>query len=348
MPIRVLHILGDSRREGTAIARIVQSLCRHTSHSDFELAACFVGADGPLNEEFKRCGIPTRVIAWKHPSRDILGTLRLASYLSSSHFDVLHFHWGGPRLRRIGKLASGAKVVFHLHSSIEETRDVRSADIPTHNSDAVIAVSKAVEASSKHPNTRVIYPGIEIPESVQRVEDPDLCGCATRLVPIKGVSHLLRAIALLKDRFPQLRLEVAGDGPARAELESEAAQLGISDRVKFLGWVDPWNQLRSRWAVMVHPSLQEGLPLSMLEAMADGTSIVASSVGGVPEVIFDGASGTLVPAADPAALASAISLLLKDPDRRNKLGTAAAQRVRESFSAKKMAAEISAVYRELL
>lgn len=348
MSVRVLHILGDSRQEGAAIARIVRSLHRHTPSSDFEISACFVGGDGPLSEEFKRERIPTRVIRWKHPSRDVFGALRLASFLAASRFDLLHFHWGGPSLRRIGKLVSGAKVVFHLHSAIEENLPSRPVEIPTHNVDAVIAVSQAVAASSKHPLTRVIYPGVEISEGTQRAEDVSLCGCASRLIPIKGVAYLLNAMARLKDEFPRLRLEIAGDGPFRAELESEAARLGISDRVKFLGWVKPWDQIRARWAVMVQPSLEEGLPLSILEAMADGIPVVASRVGGVPEVILEGATGRLVPAADPSALADAIRALLRDADLRRRLGAAGAQRVREHFSAQRMAEQTAALYKELL
>jgi glycosyltransferase involved in cell wall biosynthesis len=348
MPLRILHILGDSSQEGTAIARIVQSLYRHMPREDFQIYACFVGRSGPLSEEFQRIGIPTHVVAWKHPSRDVAGAVRLASFLRSSRFDVLHFHWGGAKVRGLGKLVSGARVVLHLHSSTEAGRLERPQQISTRNSDAVIAVSKASAVNSKHPMTRVIYPGVEIPEAAQRAEDPNLCGCAVRLTPIKGIPYLLGAMSLLRNDLPDLRLEIAGDGPLRAELELEAARLGLADHVKFLGWVDPWDQLRLRWAVMVQPSLKEGLPLSVLEAMADGLPIVASSVGGVPEVVFSGQTGMLVPAGDPRALAEAVRTLLKNADLRQKLGAAAARTIRECFSAQRMADQIAVLYRELL
>jgi len=348
MPFRVLHILGDSRPEGTAIARIVRSLQQHMPSRDFEISACFVGSEGPLIAELTRAGIPTSVIPWKHPSRDFFGAIRFASFLATSHFDLLHFHWGGPNIRRVGKLVSGAKVVFHMHSLVEESRLERPREISTHNSDAVIAVSKAVAAGSKHPMTRVIYAGLEFNGAVVRTEDPSLCGCATRLTPVKGVSYLLKAMSFLKEDFPSLCLEIAGEGPLRADLESEAARLGLSDCVRFLGWMDPWDQLRARWAVMVQPSLQEGLPLSVLEAMGDGLPIVASCVGGVPEVFLDGETGILVPAADARALADAMRKLLTDADLRHKMGTAAARRACECFSAQRMAEETTALYRELL
>src|SRR6201999_3105635 len=100
----------------TSIARIVASLHRHIPRSEFDISACFVGQHGPLVEEFAGLGIPTRVIRWKHPSRDITGALRFAAFVSGSRFDVIHFHWGGPTLRRISKTVAGARVVLHLHS----------------------------------------------------------------------------------------------------------------------------------------------------------------------------------------------------------------------------------------
>jgi glycosyltransferase involved in cell wall biosynthesis len=99
---------------------------------------------------------------------------------------------------------------------------------------------------------------------------------------------------------------------------------------------------------MVQPSLKEGFPLSVLEGMADGVPIVASQVGGVPEVVVSGETGILVPPADASALAEAMRTLLENAALRCKLGTTAANMVRECFSAQRMAEEIAALYRELL
>jgi glycosyltransferase involved in cell wall biosynthesis len=348
VPYRVLHVLWDSERAGTSIARIVASLHRHIPETDFEISACFVGRDGPLVSDFSGLGIPVRVIPWKHPSRDLAGAVRFATFLSRSRFDLIHFHWGGPKLRRMAKMIGGAKVVFHLHSSVEENRLGRPRRIPTHNSDAVIAVSKSIAASSKHPTTRVIYTGLDFSPLAPRAEDPNLCGCVARLTEVKGVFYLLQAAALLKKDFPSLRVEIAGDGPLRAELQSEADRLELNHQVKFLGWVNPLDQLRARWAVLVQPSLEEGLPLSLLEAMADGIPVVTSRVGGIPEVVCDGATGVLVPAADVNALAAAIRTLLKNATLRHRMGNEAARTVRERFSGQRMAEEIEALYLELL
>src|SRR4051812_36664697 len=99
MKKRVCHVLGSSGHEGTGIAKIVASLHRHIDPERYETSACFVGGNGPLVENFVGRGIPIEVVTWKHPSRDVAGAVRLARYLRSERFDVIHFHWGGPTLR---------------------------------------------------------------------------------------------------------------------------------------------------------------------------------------------------------------------------------------------------------
>jgi glycosyltransferase involved in cell wall biosynthesis len=274
--------------------------------------------------------------------------LRFATLVLTSRYDLIHFHWGGPALRRIGKTIGGAKIVFHLHSPIEESVSARPPKIDTRNSDAVIAVSRAVAARSSHQRTSVIYPGIEIPADTTRDEDPNLIGCALRLTPIKGVSHLLQAIALLKNDFPRLRLQIAGDGPSLPALEAESARFGVADSVDFLGWVHPLPDIRSKWALMVQPSLEDGLPLSVVEAMSEGLPVIGTTVGGLPEIIADGETGLLVPPADPPALASAIATLLRDTELRKRFGAASVARARKCFTAQRMADETAALYRELL
>src|SRR3954468_17829053 len=114
MPRRVCHILGSAGHEGTGIANIILALKRHTDPVNYEISACFVGEDGPLVQAFSDARIPTTRVKWKHPSRDITGALNLLNHLRTSRFDVVHFHWGGPSLRRLARFVTKSKVVFHL------------------------------------------------------------------------------------------------------------------------------------------------------------------------------------------------------------------------------------------
>src|SRR5437588_12123383 len=136
MARRICHILESSGREGMGIARIVASLHKHIG-AEYQATACFVGNDGPLVKEFDGLGIPTIVISWKHPSRDIAGALGLAGYLQREDFDLLHFHWGGAMLRRLAQLVSTSKIVLHIHSPIDEVDVTEDRNISTAACDGV-------------------------------------------------------------------------------------------------------------------------------------------------------------------------------------------------------------------
>jgi len=120
MPRKVCHILGSSGEDATGIANIVATLQRHTDPAQYDLSVCFVGGDGPLVSRFRALGISTTIVPWQHPSRDVAGALALIRELRRERYDLLHFHWGGSTLRRLAGMATGAKVVLHLHSPIEE------------------------------------------------------------------------------------------------------------------------------------------------------------------------------------------------------------------------------------
>lgn len=344
----VLHILSSSGREGTGIARVVSSLHRHIARDEFDLRVCFVGTDGPLAVEFQRSGIPADVVSWRHPGRDPVGLLRLLRHIRRVHPDVLHFHWGGPHIRQFAAKFTGAKIVQHMHSMLDESSPA-AGSISSAHADAVVAISKAVASCSAHPRTRVIYSGVEIDAaSHSRTAAANIIGSAGRLAPVKGIAHLLHAIALLRAEFPLLHLEIAGDGPQRGELEALSVSLGLGENVRFLGWVEPLRPVMQQWSLLVQPSLEEGLSLTALEAMACGLPVIASRVGGLPEVVEEGCTGYLVPPADPRSLADGIKHLLTDASTRDLMAINAYARVQERFQAREMAAHTASLYGELL
>jgi glycosyltransferase involved in cell wall biosynthesis len=147
---------------------------------------------------------------------------------------------------------------------------------------------------------------------------------------------------------PNAIFVLVGDGSERASLEAQAARLGIGDRVIFLGYRDDVAELLASCDLLVLPSLYEGLPLSVLEAMAAGKPVVATSVGGTPEAVLDGETGFLVPSRDPTALVRAIQRLLKDACLRRKMGMAGRRRVQRNFSPTQMVAGVTQMYEKLL
>jgi glycosyltransferase involved in cell wall biosynthesis len=173
-----------------------------------------------------------------------------------------------------------------------------------------------------------------------------LVGIVGRLVPIKDHRTFVRAAAIVARDHPDATFVVAGDGPDRSSIESSARQL-LGDRVVFLGWVDDLVPLYAALDVVVVTSRNEGTPVALIEAMAAGRPVVATRVGGVPDVIDDGRTGLLAPAADVPAVAAAISSILQTPNFARNLvrwGREASGR----FGLDRLADDLAGLYGELL
>lgn len=174
-----------------------------------------------------------------------------------------------------------------------------------------------------------------------------LVGIVARLVPIKAHEVFLRAAASTVRRVPRARFLIVGDGERRAELEGLARELGVADRTRFLGWRSDLDRVYADLDLVALTSQNEGSPVSLIEAMAAARPVVATRVGGVPDLVEDGPTGWLVPPGDADALASAIAALLGDPERRRKLGEAARARAYPAYSAERLLGDIDRLYTEL-
>ena len=173
-------------------------------------------------------------------------------------------------------------------------------------------------------------------------------GTIGRLDPVKNHVALLQAFAALRARQPRLRLTIVGDGQLRDELESHAAALGIDDDVMFSGARSQVPELMRHFDVFVLPSINEGISNTILEAMASGLPVVASRVGGNPEVVVDGVTGRLYEPSDSAGLEQALLPYVADPLLRQAHGRAGRQRVVQNFSLDSMVDRYVAIYDELL
>jgi glycosyltransferase involved in cell wall biosynthesis len=165
-----------------------------------------------------------------------------------------------------------------------------------------------------------------------------------RLDAQKGLEYLIGAADLLPDAL----FLIAGDGGERRRLEALTREKGLAGRVRFLGYRDDASRLLAACDVFVLPSLFEGLPVSVLEAMAAGRPVVGTAIPGTDEAVLHGRTGLLVPPADSVALAGAIKAILSDPTLARRLGEAGRERVQQHFSATRMVERVVGVYEELL
>jgi glycosyltransferase involved in cell wall biosynthesis len=222
--------------------------------------------------------------------------------------------------------------------------------------DRFIAVSDAVKrglvaAGVPADRVRVLYPAVDIDALISSrghtpaglPEGHPLVGMLGRLEPVKGVGSFIAAAARVHESVPEASLVVAGDGSERPGLEPRAAAAGVT----LIGDVSCASGFLDALDVVVVPSLSEAFGLVAAEASALGKPVVATSTGGLPEVVEHGVSGLLVPPRDPAALADAIVRLLGDPAMRTRMGEAGQRIVRERFGLERMADELVAVYRDV-
>lgn len=166
--------------------------------------------------------------------------------------------------------------------------------------------------------------------------------------PEKGVDVLLRAFAELRRTRPEARLTLVGDGPEGAPLRRLAAELGLGEDCRFEPATRTPEQWMRRMEIFVQPSRSEALSNSLMEAMSSGCAVVASRVGGNPELVDDGHTGLLFPSGDAPALAARLRELAEDPERRRRMAAAARQTMRERFSPQACIASMSAIYRQTL
>lgn len=344
---RRIAYLTNSLRAG-GLERVVTLLAagmKERGHTPF---ICCYDARGDYEaDRAEGLGIQVHVIL-REPGVDVSYVRKLRTWLRDVRAEVIHAHnstalfYGG-----LAGLAAGVPIriatehdgVFPRSRSAAASNRLLVSRVLTHS----VAVSQAVKdlwcESDGVARDRVIV----IPNGVPDTRRPRVshAGCRIgmvgRLSVEKGADVLLRALALLpRERYPDLKLVVVGDGPQRGELEQLIRALDLADRIEMLGTRHDVPDLLATMDIFALPSRREGLPLALLEAMAAGLPVVASAVGGVPEAITSAELGLLVPPEDPAALSQAIARLADDAETRAALGRSARRRFEGNYELSKM------------
>jgi glycosyltransferase involved in cell wall biosynthesis len=256
--------------------------------------------------------------------------------------------------------ATGCRTIFHLHGGgFRQFATIRSGVLmrrwirhTLERSTLVIALSEGwagfVRGYAPQARVAVVPNAVVVPSQAAGRAEAGRILFLGRIEAAKGVAELLEAAALLAPRFPQLRLVLAGTGERDAWRQAAQAR-GIGDRVELPGWLDASarDAELARAAIFCLPSHAEGLPMSLLEAMASGRAVVASAVGGIPEALRDGENGLLVPPCDAQALAAALARLLADDSLCTRLGAAARMTVQQHYSTEAVCGRLAAIYNDL-
>jgi glycosyltransferase involved in cell wall biosynthesis len=304
------------------------------------------GGTGWLGDRFRAAGFEPTTFELRR-AIDLPAVRQLAALLRDFHTDVVHSHeftmaiYGAAAAPRVG-----ARHVITMHGGLYYSLAWRrrfALRWAAHRSDAIVGVRDAV--IHVIPNGIPLRTGARdrVRRELSVAPGERLLVSIGNLYPVKGHAVLIDALATMRDRAGW-RLAIAGRGEEEPRLRAQAAAAGIGARVHLLGFRDDVADILAAGDLFVMPSLSEGLPLALVEAMSFGLPVVVSRVGGVPEVVTDGEEGLLVPASDPQALASAIGELLDDPERRSRMGTAARLRALRDYAIGTMADRYEQLY----
>lgn len=307
-----------------------------------------------------RPGATTRVLAPVRNKFDLRGVREHVRVVRELRPDILHVNLDNPWTSQYGLLAGALTrtpmvSVLHLPTPPWRRRQQWMVRPIARRVQAYVCVSAdsarfAESVLDLRPGSaRVIYNGMPVPSAFARLEPPSgpgtlRIGAVGRLAEQKGLHTLIEAMRLL----PHCRLTLVGEGPERPTLEALVRRFSLGDRVEFAGWAaPPWT---ATWAfdVLAMPSINEGFPLVIVEAMLASIPVVASTVGGIPEIVVPESTGLLVPPGDPDTLAQALRRLADDPQLRRDMGARCRAVAIGQFTDTAMAGRFEALYREVL
>jgi glycosyltransferase involved in cell wall biosynthesis len=371
--IRVLHLISGDLWAG-AEAQAATLLSGLKKNPELKLSA-IVFNEGPLSEKLKSLGIPVYIFKEKRCNSPWL-FLRVKKVLSHNQVQILHTHRYKENI--IGGLAAWFSGVPYrvktVHGLEESFRGIQKIKANLYNLwdrwitrflfDKIIAVSShlAGRLQEEHLSVPIVHihncvdsekikvnkSKIEVKRDLKVIKDLPLIGTAGRLVPVKGLDYLLKATPLILGRLPRLKVLIVGEGPERNSLENLASRLGVDSQVIFTGQRGDVYDLISAMDLFVLPSLSEGIPMVLLEALTLGVPVVASQVGGIPEVLVHGQTGFLVPPRDEKALAHACQYILEHRKEAQLLSDRGRKLIQDKFSAEVMAQKVVHLYRSLI
>ena len=359
--VKVLHILPSFGPGGAE--RLVVDLMEAMDRERFEVAAVSLYPESGtlLEREIRAKGLRVFYLN-KRKGLDLRMIPQLYRLFRAFQPDVVHTHLYVLRYVLLPALLCRIPVRVHtVHSVAQKEVDWPGKlvhwiafrlgrVVPVSISRQVAQTVKEVYGDNIH--TPIIYNGIPtrrfIFSNKKQRDDRVVLIHIGRFAPPKNHLLLVDAFSLAIEKYPSMELWLVGDGPLRVKVKKKVEAKGLKEKVRFLGLRDDIPDLLAEASILVLPSDWEGVPLTVLEAMAAGKPVVATAVGGVPELVDEGKTGFLVPPQAPDALAGAILRLARDPELRKRMGEVARKRALERFDIRQTAQAYGELYLKLL
>ncbi len=370
MKRRVLHVIYSLYRGGAE--RVIETQILGTDRSRYEILVCSITGGGDLIDRMANAGARVFLLG-KRRRGDFTTITKLANLINVERVDILHLHnspgmfWG-----TLARSFSGRRVPIVR----TEHNPYLPAVMPplfrmlyprlTKRARRVICVSEVVRRSFAEAFPGLADRFVELPNGI-RMQDYEklpprhecraqfhlapgerLIGTVGRMSPVKNHKLLIEAFARVREKVPDVNLAIIGEGELRSKLADYAADLGVSEYVSLVKETKQIDHFYGAIDVFVLSSDSEGMPLTLLEALASGVPVVATEVGGIPEVVESGKTGYLVPKGSAEFLAKRIVEILQEPAKAQAMAIAGRAMVRERFPAEKMVAGVEKIYDEAL
>jgi len=370
--VPLLYVITTTDFGGTE--SFVEHLVAGLDRRRFSPLVCSLCPPGRAGQRIAGAGVPVESLGMAvrpRPRQLLVGAWRLARLIERRQVALVH-----ALLYRANVVAAAAcrltrnrpLLIWGQHSQIATSESwwaATAARWTRPGADRIVAVASAVKdslaAAERIPRDRIAVIGNGVDADRFRPGDGRpwrarlgfaaesvVVGAVGRLAPEKGLRFLLEAVALGRARGLPLALALVGEGPDRAGLERQAERLGIAAHVRFLGFQRQLEALYPAFDVFAMPSLEEASPMALLEAMACGCAVVASAVGGVPEILAAGRGGLLVEPAAPGELARALAQLAAEPELRRHLAAFARARILAGYDLPAMIRRHEQLYLSLL
>ncbi len=375
-PVHVLSLVASLGSTGGGAERMARELAARLNSDRYRRTLCVTRASTKdktpeelsIARSLEGRGVHVMLLDRRH-KLDLRAWRPLVDYIRREKVDVLHSHMFGSNVSAavLGPMARVPVVIAHEHGwsySGQPWRRVLDRELISRSCDAMIASSqltcrKMVEVERIDPErTRLIYVrnGIVAPIPTGRsvraelgiAADAPVVGAVARLDQYKALHILIDAAPRLKATFPSVRILIVGEGSERSRLEARIARQRLGDVISLLGSRTDVPDLIEAFDVATLCSYSETTPLAIMEYMALGKPVVATRVGGIPDLITHRVHGLLVDAYDPEALATAIGGVLSSPDHGAAMGARGLERQRREFSIDAVARRVEGIYEELL
>ena len=364
----VVHVIGSLNVGGAE--RSVINYLEAADREQFRHTVVCLAARGDLASRVEALDVPIQVIRVKM-SRGPWDLMRLARWMRRQDVAVVHSHlYYGSLWGRLAGIVAGVPVMVATEHGKELWKNrfqIWLGRRLAHRTCRIITVAEdgkklRVEREGiPASKMTVIANGVPLPDLSQHdrdraearcelglAEDGPVIGTVGRTVEAKGYGTLLTAMEELSHRESAPTWLLVGDGPERESLLTRAAERGLADRIVAPGKRQDIARLLAAMDVFVMPSIREGLPVALLEAMAAARPCVVTDVGGMPEALAEGPCGVIVPSEDPGRLAQAIGGMLDEPARARSLGEAARRCAEQRFSNQTVARRIEGIYQDCL